>query len=47
MQSLTLLYWVSSPKLTFFPSTTLFFASMIMIACKEFDTRCLDAKRGS
>lgn len=39
------LYIASSPKLTFFPSTTLFFATLIMLAFKEFDTRSLDAKR--
>jgi len=41
------LYIASAPKLTFFPSTTLFFASLIMLAFKEFDTRSLDAKRQS
>ena len=34
------------PKLTFFPSTTLFFASLIMIAFKEDDTLSLDHKLG-
>ena len=37
-------YFVDSAKLTFFPSTTLFFASLIMIAFKEYDTLSLDEK---
>jgi len=35
-----------SQKLTFFPSTTLFFASLIMIAFKEEDNISLDRKFG-
>ena len=37
-------YLVGSGKLTFFPSTTLLFASLIMIAFKEYDTASLDEK---
>lgn len=40
------LYIADSAKLTFFPSTTLLFASLIMIAFKEYDTLTLDSKRG-
>jgi hypothetical protein len=40
------LYIAESAKLTFFPSTTLLFASLIMIAFKEYDTLSLDSKRG-
>lgn len=32
------MYLVESAKLTFFPSTTLLFASIVLIAFKEFDT---------
>jgi len=39
------LYIASEAKLLFFPSTTLFFASLIMIAFKEYDTASLDHKR--
>jgi hypothetical protein len=35
------LYIASEPKVTFYPSTTLFFASLIMIAFKSDDTRVL------
>lgn len=38
------LYIAESSKLTFFPSTTLLFASMILIAFKEYDTYSLDTK---
>lgn len=34
------------PKLTFFPSTALFFASLIMIDFKDDDTLSLDHKLG-
>ena len=37
-------YLVGTGKLTFFPSTTLLFASLIMIAFKEYDTASLDEK---
>ena len=37
-------YLVDSSKLTFFPSTTLLFASLIMIAFKEYDTASMDEK---
>ena len=36
------LYLAESSKLTFFPSTTLFFASLIMIAFMEEDTLSVD-----
>jgi len=36
------LYWVEKPILTFFPSTTLFFASLVLIAYKEDDTLSVD-----
>lgn len=39
------LYIAESSKLTWFPSTTLLFASLIMIAFKEYDTLSLDHKR--
>ena len=35
------LYIASEPKVTFYPSTTLFFASLIMIVFKTDDTRVL------
>jgi len=38
------LYIASEAKLLFFPSTTLFFASLLMIAFKEYDTASLDHK---
>jgi len=38
-------YLVEQAKLTFFPSTTLLFASLIVIAFKEFDTMSVDHKR--
>ena len=41
------LYLASSAKLTFFPSWTLLFASLVLIAFKSDDTKSLDAKRGS
>ncbi len=40
------LYIAESQKLTFFPSTTLLFASMVIIAFREYDTLSVDAKRG-
>jgi uncharacterized membrane protein YphA (DoxX/SURF4 family) len=40
------LYIADTAKLTFFPSTTLLFASLVMIAFKEYDTLTLDSKRG-
>ena len=41
------LYLVDPPgRLTFFPSTTLLFASLIMVAFKEYDTMSVDGKRG-
>ena len=41
------LYLVDAPgRLTFFPSWTLFFASLILVAFKEYDTLSLDHKRG-
>lgn len=40
------LYLVGVQKLTFFPSTTLLFACLIMHAFQEYDTLSLDAKRG-
>ncbi len=39
------LYLVEAPKLTFFPSTTLLFASIVLIAFREYDTMSLDSKR--
>jgi len=39
------LYIVETPKLTWFPSWTLLFASMVVIAFKSDDTLSLDAKR--
>lgn len=38
-------YIAEAPKLTFFPSTTLLFASVVIIAFKEFDTLSIDHKR--
>ena len=40
------LYLAEMPKPTFFPSWTLLFASLIMIAFKEDDQYSLDHKRG-
>lgn len=41
------MYLVDAPgRLTFFPSWTLLFASLIMVAFKEYDTLSLDHKRG-
>ena len=40
------LYLVDPPKLTFFPSWTLLFASMVMLAFKEYDHYSVDHKRG-
>jgi len=39
-------YIADGAKLTFFPSTTLLFASMVIIAFREFDDLSIDAKRG-
>lgn len=39
------LYIAASAKLTFFPSWTLLFASIVLIAFKSDDTMSLDAKR--
>lgn len=39
-------YLASSPKLTFFPSWTLLFASFVIIAFKSDDTISLDRKLG-
>lgn len=36
---------VETPKLTFFPSTTLLFASIVLIAFREYDAISIDAKR--
>lgn len=41
------LYLTETAKLTFFPSWTLLFASLVIIAFKEHDTISLDAKRGA
>ena len=40
------LYLVERGHLTWFPSTTLLFASLVLIAFKEFDTISVDHKRG-
>ncbi len=41
------MYLVEEPgRLSFFPSTTLIVASLVMIAFREFDTLSLDHKRG-
>ena len=39
------LYLVESAKVTFYPSTTLFFASLVMLAFQSHDTLALDVKR--
>jgi len=39
------LYIAEASRLTFFPSTTLLFASLIVIAFKEYDTLSIDHKR--
>lgn len=39
------MYFTEEAKLTFFPSTTLLFASWVMIVFKEYDTISIDAKR--
>jgi len=39
-------YLASSAKLTFFPSWTLLFASVVLIAFKDDDNMSLDSKRG-
>jgi uncharacterized membrane protein YphA (DoxX/SURF4 family) len=41
------LYLAESAHLTFFPSWTLLFASLVMVAFKSDDTMSLDAKRGA
>lgn len=38
-------YFVENARLTFFPSTTLFFATLVILAFKEYDTLSLDHKR--
>ena len=38
-------YIADSAKLTFFPSTTLLFASLVLIVFKEYDSISFDAKR--
>ncbi|WP_133471733.1 DoxX family membrane protein [Paraglaciecola marina] len=38
-------YIADSAKLTFFPSTTLLFASLVLIVFKEYDSYSVDAKR--
>jgi len=40
------LYLTDQARLTFFPSTTLLFASVIVIAFREYDTLSLDHKLG-
>ncbi len=40
------LYLADRAHLTWFPSTTLLFASIVLVAFKEFDTMSLDHKRG-
>lgn len=40
------LYLVDTGRLTWFPSTTLLFASLVIIIFKEFDTISVDHKRG-
>ena len=41
------LYLVERGRLTWFPSTTLFFASLVLMAFQSDDTMSLDHKRGS
>lgn len=41
------LYFADAARLTFFPSWTLLFASLVLIAFKSDDTMSLDAKRGA
>jgi len=41
------LYIADAARLTFFPSWTLLFASLVLIAFKSDDTMSLDAKRGA
>lgn len=41
------LYLVERGRLTWFPSTTLFFASLVLIAFKSEDTMSVDQKRGN
>jgi putative oxidoreductase len=40
------MYLVEDSRITFYPSTTLVVASLILIIFKEFDTLSLDRKRG-
>ncbi len=40
------LFLVDTARLTWFPSTTLLFASLVIIIFKEFDTISIDHKRG-
>lgn len=37
-------YIADTSKVTWFPSTTLFFASLVMLVFKEFDTKAIDVK---
>ena len=39
------LYLVESAKVTFYPSTTLFFAALVMIVFKSHDSLSMDTKR--
>ena len=39
-------YLTDEAKLTFFPSTTLLFASLVLVAFREYDSLSIDAKRG-
>jgi uncharacterized membrane protein YphA (DoxX/SURF4 family) len=39
------LYLIEEARLTFFPSTTLLFASFVLIAFQKYDTLSLDHKR--
>ena len=38
-------YIADSSKLTFFPSTTLLFAALVLVVFKEYDAYSIDAKR--
>ncbi len=40
------LYWADRAHITWFPSTTLFFASLVLMSYKSDDTISLDHKRG-
>lgn len=41
------MYLAEGAKLTFFPSWTLLFASLVIVAFKEYDSYSLDTKRGA